>query len=387
MARGIRLVALACLWLAPVLILSTALLSDWTFVWQKVGVPSYLPPFLDLRSITSGLKTVRQGGDPLLANPYDPLHRTMNYPRIWLHLFTWMGINDRNLWMVGVLFCVLYLIAVSWFVLNSERAVDAVIFLLTGLGLAPLFAIERGNSDLLIFALVLAGCLLGNRFAKAAVFFAGAVLKIFPVAALLVDSVRGGLKKGAAALGFATAAFLAFAWQWHDLQAIKTSTPVSTTLSFGLRTLRAQAEFLSAAQLAGCAALLAIILAASWIRRPHMPESVWNSQKGELFAIFGGIYLFSFVMGSNWDYRLIFQIPTLPLVLDLAREKQTRIWAIVYLVAFIVAENSFIAGVYQGIPAIDVSSAVLFAMLLSAFGELPALRFWQPAMRTSSGVR
>ena len=48
----------------------------------------------------------------------------------------------------------------------------------------------------------------------------------------------------------AVTAFLAFAWQWHDLRAIKTSTPVSTTLSFGLLTLKAQVEFLSVAQAA-----------------------------------------------------------------------------------------------------------------------------------------
>ena len=35
-----------------------------------------------------------------------------------------------------------------------------------------------------------------------------------------------------------------------------------------------------------------------------------------MFSIFGSIYAFSFIIGSNWDYRLIFLVPTLPFAIE-----------------------------------------------------------------------
>jgi hypothetical protein len=379
MTRGIRIAALACLWLVPILILSTALLSDWTSVWEKVGVPSYTPPFLDLRSITSGLKTVQRGGDPLIANPSDPLRRTMNYPRIWLHLFSWLGINDSNLWIVGITFCALYLIGISWLILQSQRALDAVILLVAGLSLSPLFAIERGNSDLLIFTLVLVGCISKNKYLKPAAFFLAAILKIFPIAALLADILRRPIRKSAVSISLAAAAFALFAWEWHDLRAIKVSTPVSTTLSFGLFSLRAQAAYLSTTQAAICLFAMVLILAVAWVARPRLEQSALQSRSGELFVIFGGIYLFTFAIGSNWDYRLIFLLPTLPFVLDLARNSRWTAWAIAYVSAVLLAENSFVNGVYQGIPIIDVTSVILWIILLTVLISVPGKSLRQPA--------
>ncbi|HUC52693.1 MAG TPA: hypothetical protein VMR90_01525 [Candidatus Cybelea sp.] len=380
MTRGIRIAALACLWLVPTLLLSTSLLSDWTFVWERVHVPSYTPPFLDLRSITSGLKTVQHGGDPLIANPRDPLRRTMNYPRIWLHLFAWMGINDSNLWMVGIAFCGLYLVGVSWLILQTQRALDAVILLVAGLSLSALFAIERGNSDLLIFSLVLLGCVSKNKYFKLAAFFTAAVLKIFPIATLLADILRRPLRKSAAGIAFLAAAFALFAWEWRDLRAIKASTPVSTTLSFGLPVLLAQAHYLSPIQVALGLFAMVIILTAAWLARPAIEQSALESTSGGMFVIFGCVYLFSFVIASNWDYRLIFLLPTLPFVLDSARDRRSKTWAIVYVGALLLAANSFFAGVYQGIPAIDLASVILLMLLLTVL--FPAL--WKSAWKRES---
>jgi len=52
--------------------------------------------FLDLYVIPTGIETLHNGGDPLAANPADPLHRSMNYPRVWLYLFSAAGITRGN---------------------------------------------------------------------------------------------------------------------------------------------------------------------------------------------------------------------------------------------------------------------------------------------------
>jgi hypothetical protein len=69
MVRGVRLMALVCLWLAPLLILYTALASNWVSTWETFAVPSMSPPFMDLCAITNGVKVQQPGGDPLINNP------------------------------------------------------------------------------------------------------------------------------------------------------------------------------------------------------------------------------------------------------------------------------------------------------------------------------
>src|SRR3977135_2805357 len=80
MVRGVRIASLVTLWLVPLLIFVSALSSNWVTTWRTLGVPSMTPHFLDLSGFPAAIETLHQGGDPLVANPTDPMHRTMNYP-------------------------------------------------------------------------------------------------------------------------------------------------------------------------------------------------------------------------------------------------------------------------------------------------------------------
>jgi hypothetical protein len=122
MVRGVRLMALVCLWLAPLLILYTALASDWVSTWETFAVPSMSPPFMDLCAITNGVKVQQQGGDPLINNPADPWHRALPYPRIWVQLFSRLGIRESQTPFLGIAFCVVYLICISWLILKCESS-------------------------------------------------------------------------------------------------------------------------------------------------------------------------------------------------------------------------------------------------------------------------
>ena len=61
-----------------------------------------LPRCADLSTIPEGLETLRQGKDPRVTNPTDALGRPMNYPRIWLYLFSALGINVQNIWTIAI---------------------------------------------------------------------------------------------------------------------------------------------------------------------------------------------------------------------------------------------------------------------------------------------
>jgi hypothetical protein len=358
------MLALVVLWIVPLMTISRALDHDWASVWSALRVPSMNLPFSDLRVITGGIKTQQLGGNPITDNVGEALHRPMNYPRIWLYLFSWMGINESNVELVGIAFCIFYLICISLLIQQCTSAAGIVVLLIAALSVAPLFAIERANTDLLIFTLVFLVCLAGNRFLKSGVFFVAAALKIYPFAALIVDAIRRPWKERTVPLALAGLVVLSFAWQWRDFDAIRHSTPISPTLSYGVLCLKAQAAYMSRKFFVSSCVLAGFIAGVTWLVRPQLDESLWDSKPGQLFLIFAGIYVFTFAIGSNWNYRLIFLLPTLPLAIELVRVTKNAPWSIAYIATVLLAENSSARGLYQATSLGDLATWAIFVALL-----------------------
>jgi len=370
MSRRTRTMLLAALWFVPLLLFTSAFWFDWLSVWGALQLPSMTPHFADLRSITGGLATTKHGGDPLIANPHDPWNRPFNYPRIWLRLFSFLGINDGNLSIVGLAFCALYLICISWLIARSKRDLDASLLLLASLSLAPLLAFERGNNDLFVFFLVFLGCVAASSSLTPGLFAAAALLKIYPFAALLVEGIRRPLKRkvlpvlaGALVLGL-------LGWQWRDVYAIRHATPASPTLSYGALSLMAQVTGnLWLYVIAACALAGALTLGLTRFGGFQIEEQVRNSMAGEMFFIFGGVYVFTFLTGSNWDYRLIFLVPTLPLAFELARSPRQGPVGAVYVGMVILAENSLVFGSRTGTILCDFATLGVFFWILAILLE------------------
>jgi len=47
-----------------------------------------------------------------------------------------------------------------------------------------------------------------------------------------------------------------------------------------------------------------------------------------------------FIAGSNWDYRLIFQILTLPFAFILTGQPEYKYWSMAYIILIIFSDNS-----------------------------------------------
>jgi hypothetical protein len=351
--RRSRIALLTILWAFPTLTMTMALLQDWQFVWKKFGVPAMTPCFADLRVITSGIVSLQRGFDPLIQNPADPWHRPLNYPRIWLRLFSWSGVNDKSVVVVGILFCAFYLACISRLIITAKRNLEGLILLVVSLSIAPLFAIERGNTDLFVFSLVFLGCVFTNSFQKSGTYAAAAVLKLYPLIALVVETVRRPWKDKTVPALLTTLVIVLFFWQWRDIEAIRKFTPIANFWSYGVFSMKANADFhlSELGWLAGHRRLAGwAVVAGCWLAGLLSAGLAWNRQKldlflpnstaGEMFSVFGAIYAFSFAIGSNWDYRLIFLIPTMPLAFEVAGRAKVRWWGCVYIALVVAAENS-----------------------------------------------
>jgi len=377
MLRPVKIAALAALWLVPILIFAAAFSYGWMPVWRSAGVPAMLPRFADLTTIPSGVQALRKGLDPLVSNPTDPLQRTVNYPRLWLYAFSGLGVTVQSVWAIALPFVALYLLCISVLIVRAKHWGDAVILLIAGLSVSPLLAMERGNSDLLVFALIFLGCAASNQYVKSLSMAAASLLKIFPMAAMAADAVRRPLKQRVVAIALMVVVLALFAWQWRDLNLIRLGTPISRVRSFGFLSLQQEIYRLLPESLfyslqlgwivAGAfffAVILTIDLA--WKSGLSLDPEVVSSPAAEMFAVFGGTYAFTYAIGSNWDYRLILLLPTLPLALELARRARYRSWAAAYIALVVVAENGLALETRGGTLLVHVSSFALFIFVLAA---------------------
>lgn len=153
----------------------------WTKTWEFFQLPSLNPNFIDLRAIQGSLLSEEQGFNPQIKNPYDPLNRIWAYPKIWLQIANLLNLGNEINFLYFVSFIVVMFIILSAYLIYKYKSTYLFLFFLSG---STLFAIERGNVDLIIF-IILFFASVGNEKLKIGLILLGFSLKIFPIFALV----------------------------------------------------------------------------------------------------------------------------------------------------------------------------------------------------------
>ncbi len=160
---------------------------------------TFRPSFADLRSVTSAWECDRAGTPVLPVNPCDPYgDRPANYPRLWLAP-SGIGLGEGSTVALGVASAALFFVALLY-VLARGRARGPLLCAAIAISPGVMFAVERGNVDLLLFALLALALALfrgsaASRAASHALFLLAAMLKLFPVFAwgvLAAPAATGG---------------------------------------------------------------------------------------------------------------------------------------------------------------------------------------------------
>ena len=69
--------------------------------------------------------------------------------------------------------------------------------------------------------------------------------------------------------------------------------------------------------------------------------------------------------GSNWDYRLIFLIPTLPFAFILTRQPEYKYWSMAYIILIIFSEHSTDLRMRGGAILAHLASFLTFLFVLT----------------------
>jgi len=301
--------------------------------WATVGVAPGALSFEDLRSVTSSWDCARRGIDPFPYNPCDPfagkvagVRRAANYPRLWTS-FSHLGLGQSATVPLGVAIAVVFFVA-ALAAAGPLTLGEGAIYGAALLAPATLLGVERGNVDLLMFALVVVGVLLVRRspWAAAVPITLAAVLKLYPAAALAIFArSRRRLAAGAVAAAVLLAYGLA---TLSDIRTLRSVIPREVVNSYGAGVAAqalhdagvgwaqspAEVRYLRLGLLA-----LGLVLAGLLLRWARPAGGVADERRLDFFWAGAAVYAGSYVFGSNFDYRLGFLVLCVPQLCAWAR--------------------------------------------------------------------
>jgi hypothetical protein len=324
-------------------------------VWSRLGVPTGPSLFFDTRNLTAALECRRLGFDPLVESPCDPWGRPLNYPRVWLAL-RWLGLNQSHTTVLGLLFVAVFLGSI--FVLVGRISLGRGILIAVAVcSPSVMFAIERANMDIVVFTLLVLAVLARRtrtRWGETVspfVVLLGATAKIYPVFGL--PAYLFVRRRGAAVAAIVCAAiFLAYALiTIGDIQAIARVAPQGDYHSFGARILPAAIyhRFVPDRWQGGdvtkqLVAVVPVLVAAPFVwfrgrRRLAEPDQDADSSTRLAFYLGSLIFLGTFAIGNNFDYRLVFMLLTLPQLFDWVTDEagDPRRWLAAITIAIVLA--------------------------------------------------
>lgn len=339
-----RLALIACLWVAFGLLLGFGLTRSWQGTWTTFGINAQPAPFSDIRNIPQSIEIQKSGGDP-----YGPRPDSLNYPRVWMVLFTHLDLSNHiiafELVMIGF-----YLGSLSHLIFTTPRVTTAVLLLVAGLSSVSLLAVERGNNDLSVFVLTYLAAQTSIAAVAVLLILLAAILKLYPALALIGKGITERKQQWMFTAGIVLVGLYLFT-QRLDIAKIRRNTPHVFRQSYGVNsmTFAAQARF----PLHSVHALLmtlALVLFATcfvWGRAlaplnpsPSNPSDLGRSRI--LFLVFSSIFIGTFLFTPNYEYRLIFLIPTLPFYAELLEIPRLRLVAVVSLILLIISLDSHI---------------------------------------------
>jgi hypothetical protein len=301
-------------WLLYLLLISVGVtvlaLRGWTAFWTPLHVQTMSPPFADLRTIQGGLVSLDRGYWPQRVNPGDPWGRTMDYPSVWLWLARVLRFRNEVAFLAfGTSLALLFVSACTYLLARYPSW----IMLLGAVSPAALFAIERGNTDMLAFVLLLA-CAGLERWRSSVLFFVATGTKIFPGFVLHVPAVQKDWPRLALYAAGALAAALLLRNQLpiilHGNTALGPLSYGAPTLIRGLGRVAIRAGVPRPVLLVVAAIVMATALRLAFKVCPI--EAPTDAHSRTLFLTGSSIYIYSYLVAANWDYRLIFVLPCLP---------------------------------------------------------------------------
>ncbi len=296
-----------------------------TTPWAHVGVEPGGTSFVDLRSVTSAWDCVRKGIQPFPNNPCDPFHRPYNYPRIWAQLGR-VGLGQGDTVPLGIAIAIVFFVS-ALVVTGPLKLWEGAVYGAALIAPATMLGVERGNVDILLFALIVLGLVLvrRNAWAGAAPIVLAGILKYYPAfAGVVLVRVR---RRWPAAIVSAVILAAYAALTLNDIRTLRHVVPRVVVNSYGAGVVvealhlahvgwvqsAAEIRYVRLAVIA-----LGLLLGLGFLLLGRAGSTV-DERRLDAFWAGSAIYVATYVFESNFDYRLAFLLLCIPQLCAWAR--------------------------------------------------------------------
>jgi len=355
--------------------------QGWVSGWKMMGVQSMTPPFIDAELLLRSFDDYRAGV------PIPQVEKKSPYPPIWLWIFTPTGLSARHAVAVGAIAAAAITVITILF-LGELSLLEGIFAALLLISPSFMLGIERGNGDSIVFMVIVSAiwCLsrnAGSSLTGAFLILWAASLKFYPIAALVAYLKKhdGWRVLAACSMLFMTYCLLSL----DDLKRIAMYTEGwgrDTSLSFGCMVaydrlylfLQQHSAVILAKQwfqLAGLAtALLVAAAAVGFTARGRLAASLSVNVGGIGFLVGAAIYVFCFLMGNHYAYRLRWLVLIVPQLFAWIRKRGPAYRRAIASAAAVLSSVYATAWDYGSLPnhvaiPTDVVNWLLFAILAS----------------------
>ncbi|MFN8368484.1 MAG: glycosyltransferase 87 family protein [Candidatus Kapaibacterium sp.] len=364
---------------------------------KYVGVMGMEPEFADTYNITTAIQSAKQGFDPLQQNPADVTARPMNYPRVWLLLGN-LNITPEHSYLIAFGFIALFVVAMI-LVLYPLPIQQKLITLVAVCSPPVLLAVERGNNDLVIVSLIVTAIAMGSSksvypvvktILQYVMLLCAAVLKLYPFVAI-VSLLNFKDKRSMYAVLFCTMLFAVYCFvTLEDIRQIGKVVPAAISTSFGAMVIPdyilikcakfgvvIPQGFVKVITLVLCCVAPLFALRKN-ILNVQQTLIDYTTFSGRLWMASATIFCTVFVLGHNFDYRLVFLLLSLPQLFRWI-EHQSNVASIVLSCIVLLLWMSFHISPQYSLfkDAMNMANELVAWVLFSLFGAL-LLRNSQP---------
>ena len=316
-------------------------------VASRIVIEPYPAPFLDTHAMLAAFECDAAGIDVIARNPCDLWHRPHVYSPLWLVLAP-TGLTTGATLPVGFILGLSF-IGTLFLLPRPVGSHAALLGAASMVSPAVLTALERGNSDLAVFILIVLAvrlCVAGG--ARSVVGYAfcalAALLKFYP-AMLLILAARASPARCLAIVAAQMAIFCIYGvWELDRLGRVLAALPQTYTIgrSFGVGNLAdglaiiAPQWRLARLGIVGASLLGGVAIFWRLVTDRQLPIRVGELSALELaFLLAGGALLVGcYGVASSPAYRAIYLLPIVPALLRLARAHKPLtcvLWVAVWL--------------------------------------------------------
>lgn len=279
----------------------------WDFMLVPIGNSSN--SFTDLKCVQSWSRLYKNYFSN--HNVYnDLLGCALNYPKVWITISKFFLKNSYTNYYLVITFIIYSYI--FYYFIKQYKSYFFLYFYLSGVSLLLL---ERGNVEIIIFFLLFFS-LIQKNILKLIFLYLSIILKIFPIFSIVSLISTKNIRFLIFTILFL---ILYFFYTFEQFQFIFNNTPNSGDMSYGTKAITSNIykhynlDFNN--YLLSLLLIIFTIFSYQFFLKKKFKKIKYTNE--EMFVSGSAIFVGTFLLGSNHDYRMIFLFFVIPLIINL----------------------------------------------------------------------